>query len=56
LPLGFAFELEATAYDLPLDRRRPRSFVHAYLFKEHEDYYWDPDRWLADWKKQQKKK
>jgi len=55
LPMGFAFELDSTAYDLPPDRRRPRSFVHAYLFKEHEDYYWDPDRWLADWKKQQKK-
>jgi hypothetical protein len=56
LPLGFAFELDATAYDLPADRRRPRSFVHAYLFREHEDYYWNPDRWLTDWKKQQKKK
>jgi hypothetical protein len=55
LPMGFAFELDTTAYDLPADRRRPRSFVHAYLFKEHEDYYWDPDRWLADWKKRQKK-
>jgi hypothetical protein len=55
LPLGFAFELDPTAYDLPADCRRPRSFVHAYLFKEHEEYYWDPDRWLGDWKKQQKK-
>jgi hypothetical protein len=55
LPLGFAFELDSTAYDLPPDRRRPRSFVHAYLFHDHEEHYWDPDRWLADWKKQNRK-
>jgi hypothetical protein len=55
LPLGLAFELDQTAYDLPLERRRPRSFVHAYLFQNHEDHYWDPDQWLADWQKRQKK-
>jgi hypothetical protein len=55
LPVGFAFELDPTAYDLPPDRRRPRSFVHAYLFKEHEEHYWDPDLWLADWEKRNKK-
>src|SRR5262249_40297065 len=27
LPLGFAFEIDATAYELPAERRRPRSFV-----------------------------
>lgn len=55
LPMGFAFELDTTAYDLPADRRRPRSFVHAYLFKDHEEHYWDPEKWLADWKKQHKR-
>jgi hypothetical protein len=55
LPLAFAFELDSTAYELPPERRRPRSFVHAYLFREHEEYYWDPDRWLADWEKRHKK-
>src|SRR5205814_9963501 len=54
LPLGFAFELDQTAYELPPERRRPRSFVHAYLFRSREDHYWDPDKWLADWKKQQR--
>lgn len=53
LPLGFAFELDQTAYQLPPERRRPRSFMHAYMFREREDHYWDPDKWLQDWKKRQ---
>jgi hypothetical protein len=55
LPLGFAFEIDRTAYDLPPECRRPRSFVHAYLFKDREEFYWDPDKWLDDWKKRQPK-
>ena len=56
LPLGFAVELDTSAYDLPAERRRPRSFVHAYIFREREEFYWDPERWLADWQKRQPKK
>ena len=55
MPLGFAFEIDPTAYDLPPERRRPRSFMHAYMFKEREEFYWDPDKWLEDWKKRQPK-
>lgn len=51
LPLGFSFELDETAYILPPERRRPRSFMHAYIFQAQEDHYWDPDKWLADWTK-----
>jgi hypothetical protein len=51
LPLAFAFELDQTAYTLPPERRRPRSFIHAYIFKDREEQYWDPDKWLEDWKK-----
>jgi hypothetical protein len=29
--------------------------VHAYIFKEREEHYWDPDKWLEDWKKRQPK-
>jgi hypothetical protein len=54
--LGFAFEIDQTAYDLPPERRRPRSFMHAYTFREREAFYWDPDKWLDDWKKRQPKK
>ena len=54
LPLGFALELDGTAYDLPPERRRPRSFIHAYIFKEREEFYWNPEKWEADWKKRQK--
>ncbi len=55
MPLGFAFEVDETAYDLPPERRRPRSFMHAYMFKDQEDHYWDPDKWLDNWKKRQPK-
>jgi hypothetical protein len=55
LSLGFAFELDANAYDLPPERRRPRSFMHAYVFRAREEYYWAPDRWLEDWMKRPKK-
>jgi hypothetical protein len=53
LALGFAFELDETAYQVPPERRRPRSFVHAYIFKDREAFYWDPDKWEEDWKKKQ---
>jgi hypothetical protein len=53
LPLAFAFEIDPTAYDLPPERRRPRSFMHAYIFQSNEDHYWDPDQWLEDWKRRQ---
>lgn len=55
LPLGFAFEIDSTAYELPAERRRPRSFMHSYIFKDREEHYWDPDKWLEDWKKRQPK-
>lgn len=55
LPVAFAFELDTTAYHLPAERRRPRSFLHAYMFREREAHYWDPDAWLADWRKRQPK-
>jgi hypothetical protein len=27
--------------------------MHAYIFKAQEAHYWDPDKWLEDWKKKQ---
>jgi hypothetical protein len=36
---------------LPPERRRPRSFVHAYIFRDREEHYWDPlkwEKWEAD--------
>jgi len=53
MPLGFSFELDQSAYQVPAERRRPRSFVHAYIFKDKEQYYWDPEKWAEDWKKRQ---
>ena len=55
MPLGFAFELDTTAYELSAERRRPRSFMHSYVFRTSEEHYWDPDAWLADWQKRQPK-
>lgn len=54
LPLGFAFEVDPTAYDLPAERRRPRSFMHSYIFRAREDHYWDPEKWLEDSRKGKK--
>src|SRR5262249_34235881 len=45
LPLGFAFEVDRTAYQVPAQRRRPRSFVHAYIFNGREPFFWDPEKW-----------
>jgi hypothetical protein len=53
LALGFAFELDANAYQVPPGRRRPRSFVHAYIFRDREQFYWDPGKWEEDWEKRQ---
>jgi hypothetical protein len=55
VPLGFAFELDRSAYDTPPERRRPRSFVHAYIFRDREQFYWDPEKWEQDWKQRQPK-
>lgn len=54
LPLGFAFEIDHTAYAVPPERRRPRSFVHAYIFNGREPFFWDPDLWHDDWMKRQR--
>jgi hypothetical protein len=55
LPMGFSFELDRTDYTVPAERRRPASFVHAYIFRNREAYYWDPEKWEEDWKKQQQR-
>jgi hypothetical protein len=55
MPLGFSFELDRRDYVVPAENRRPASFVHAYIFKNREQYYWDPEKWEADWLKQQKR-
>lgn len=51
LAQAFAFEMDRTAYELPPERRRPRGFMHAYVFGEKERFYWDPGLWKADWEK-----
>jgi hypothetical protein len=55
LAQAFAFEIDRTAYELPPERRRPRGFIHAYIFNEREKFYWDPDLWKEDWEKRGRK-
>lgn len=50
MPLGFAFEIDTAANAAAPERRRPRSFVHAYIFRDREAFYWDPEKWAADWR------
>lgn len=52
-PVGFAFELDRSDYEVPPERRRPPSFVHAYIFRNRDPFYWDPEKWEEDWKKRQ---
>jgi hypothetical protein len=55
IPAGIAFEIDPTAYELPPERRRPRSFIHAYIFNGREQFYWDPQKWEDDWRMRQKR-
>jgi hypothetical protein len=55
VPLGFAFEVDRTAYEAAPERRRPRSFVHAYIFRDREAFYWDPQKWEDDWKRRSRR-
>jgi hypothetical protein len=55
LAQAFAFEIDRTAYELPPERRRPRGFIHAYVFNQREKFYWDPDLWKEDWEKRGKR-
>jgi hypothetical protein len=57
LRLGVSFELDRTDYEYP-ERRRPRGFVHGYIFagdrtghEAYEKWYWDPEKWEEDSKK-----
>lgn len=52
--MGFAFQLDNSDYEVPPERRRPRSFVHSYIFRDREPFYWSPEKWEADWKKRRK--
>jgi hypothetical protein len=54
VPLAFAFELDTSAYETTPERRRPRSFVHAYIFRDREQFYWDPELWETDWRARQR--
>jgi hypothetical protein len=51
MPFGFAFEVDQSAYRVPAERRRPRSFVHAYIFNGREPFYWHPEKWEEDWRR-----
>jgi hypothetical protein len=53
--VGFGFEFDETAHDLPPVRRRPRSLVHADTFREREQFCRDPDKWPDGRKKRQPK-
>jgi hypothetical protein len=55
--LGFSFHLDQSDYELPAERRRQAPYLVAHTFKgpHRQAYYWDLDKWEADWKKQQKR-
>jgi hypothetical protein len=55
--LGFSFELDQSDYELPAERRRQAPYLVAHTFKgpQRQAYYWDPEKWETDWRKQQKR-
>jgi hypothetical protein len=53
--MGFAFALDRSDYEVAPEFRRPRSFIHSYIFQGREEFYWDPEEWETDWKKKQPK-
>jgi hypothetical protein len=55
--VGFAFELDQSDSELPAERRRQAPYLVAHTFKgpQRQAYYWDLEKWEADWKKQQKR-
>jgi hypothetical protein len=55
--IGFAFELDQSDYELPAERRRQAPYLIAHTFKgpHRHVYYWDVEKWEADWKKRQKR-
>lgn len=54
MPLAFTFELDRSDYEVPAERRRPASFVHAYIFRGREQFYWDPEKWEENFKQTQR--
>lgn len=52
LALGFAFELDSGSYELPAEFRRNKPAALTYV---PERYYFDPEKWEADGKNNQKK-
>jgi hypothetical protein len=57
IAIGFSFELDQSDYELPAERRRQAPYLVAHTFKgpQRQVYYWDIEKWEADWKKQQKR-
>jgi hypothetical protein len=55
--VGFPFDLDQIDYELPAERRRQAPYLVAHTFKgpQRQAYYWDVEKWEADWKKQQKR-
>jgi hypothetical protein len=53
LKLGFSFELDPSDYEVPAERRRPPGYWLDRRIDnaQYRQYYWDPEKWEADWKK-----
>jgi hypothetical protein len=53
--IGFSFELDRS--DVSAEQRRQAPYILAHTFKgeKRQEYYWNPDKWEEDWKKQQRR-
>jgi hypothetical protein len=56
IAIAMSFEIDRTNYVLPAEYRRTIPYlIYRFHHKDERQYYFDPDKWEADWKKHNKK-
>jgi hypothetical protein len=54
LPIAMSFEIDNNNYELPAEYRRSTPYL-IWRFRNQTPFYFDPDKWEADWRKRNKK-
>ncbi len=54
MPIAMSFEIDNNNYELPAEYRRSTPYL-IWRFRNQTSFYFDPDKWEADWLKRNKK-
>jgi hypothetical protein len=54
LPIAMSFEIDNNNYELPPEYRRSTPYL-IWRFRNQSPFYFDPDKWEADWRKRNQK-